>query len=108
MRDGDIVEPSDAEVRALSREFLPWVILGPLYSVWCFLLDGIFVGATRARDMRNMAFLSALVFIASTMIFVPWLGNHGLWLSYVIFMLVRAVTLGSRYPALERSIGATG
>jgi multidrug resistance protein, MATE family len=97
----------DAEVRALSREYLPWVIAGPFYSVWCFMLDGIFVGATRARDMRNMAFLSALAFIASTIIFVPLLGNHGLWLSYVVFMLMRAVTLGSRYPALERSIGAS-
>ena len=97
----------DTAVRALCRDYLPWVVAGPLYSVWCFLLDGVFTGATRARDMRNMAFLSALAFIASTLVFVPWLGNHGLWLSYVIFMLTRAVTLGSRYPALERSIGAT-
>ena len=101
------VMTEDAAVRALCREYLPWVIAGPFYSVWCFLLDGIFVGATRARDMRNMAFLSALAFIASTIIFVPLLGNHGLWLSYVVFMLARAVTLGSRYPALERSIGAS-
>ncbi|MGY8993880.1 MAG: MATE family efflux transporter [Rhodospirillales bacterium] len=96
----------DGAVRALCREYLPWVIAGPFYSVWCFLLDGIFVGATRARDMRNMAFLSALAFIASATIFVPLMGNHGLWLSYVVFMLTRAVTLGSRYPALERSISA--
>ena len=96
----------DAAVRAMSREYLPWVIAGPLYSVWSFLIDGIFVGATRARDMRNMAVLSALAFAASILVFVPWLGNHGLWLSYVIFMLSRAVTLGSHYPALERTIGA--
>ena len=96
----------DATIRAMCRDYLPWVVAGPLYSVWCFLLDGVFTGATRSRDMRNMAFLSALAFIASVFVFVPWLGNHGLWLSYVIFLLTRAVTLGSRYPALERSIGA--
>ena len=100
------VMTEDPTIRVLCREYLPWVIAGPFYSVWCFLLDGIFVGATRARDMRNMAFLSALAFVASTIVFVPWLGNHGLWLSYVIFMLTRAVTLGSRYPALERAVGA--
>ena len=98
----------DLNVRATALLYLPWVMAGPLYSVWCFLLDGIFIGATRAREMRNMAFLSALMFIACTLIFVPWLGNHGLWLSYMIYMITRAVTLGSRYPSVERSIGAPG
>lgn len=96
----------DPIVRATAREFLPWVVAGPLYSAGCFLLDGIFVGATRARDMRNMALVSALAFAASVATFVPLLGNHGLWLSYVIYMLTRAVTLGSRYPALLRSVAA--
>jgi MATE family multidrug resistance protein len=96
------------EVRATARMYLPWVMIGPLYSVWCFLIDGIFIGATRAREMRNMAFLSALTFIASILIFVPWLGNHGLWFSYLIYMITRAVTLGSHYPSVERSISAPG
>ena len=96
----------DPAVRATTREYLPWIVVAPLYSVWCFLIDGIFIGATRAREMRNMAMLSAAVFVASMAVFVPWLGNHGLWLCYMIFMLTRAVSLGSRYAALERSVGA--
>ena len=92
------------EVRAIARDYLPWVVLGPVYSVWTYLLDGIFVGATRTADMRNMAILSTLVFLGSAAVLVPWLGNHGLWLSYFIFMVTRAVSLGLRYPRLERSI----
>jgi len=94
------------EVREMAWTFLPWVVLAPLYSVWSFTIDGIFIGATRAREMRNMGFLSALIFLASAATLVPWLGNHGLWLSYFIFMLARAVTLGSRYPRLERAVEA--
>lgn len=101
----DLMTTSPA-VRDACREFLPWIALAPLYSVWSFVIDGIFIGATRAREMRNMAFLSALVFVASTALCVPWLGNHGLWLSYMIFMVTRAVSLGSRYPRLEREVGA--
>ena len=93
-------------VREMAREFLPWVVVAPLYSVWSFTIDGIFVGATRAREMRNMAFLSASVFLVCAATLVPWLDNHGLWLSYFIFMLARALTLGSRYPTLERAVGA--
>ena len=93
------------EVREMAGHFLPWVIMAPLYSVWSFLIDGIFIGATRAYEMRNMAFLSAAVFLGCAAVLVPWLGNHGMWLSYFILMLARAVTLGSRYPRLERSVG---
>jgi MATE family multidrug resistance protein len=92
------------EVRQLARHYLPWVILGPVYSVWSYLLDGIFIGATRTADMRNMAILSTLVFLGAAYVLVPWLGNHGLWLSYFFFMVTRGVSLGVRYPSLERSI----
>ena len=91
-------------VRQLAREFLPWVVFGPVYSVWSYLLDGVFVGATRAADMRNMAILASLVFLGSAAVLVPWLGNHGLWLAYFIFMVTRSTTLGLLYPRLERSV----
>lgn len=90
------------EVRLVTREFLPWCALTPLAGVVAFQLDGFFVGATRGADMRNMMLLSLAFFMAAIALLVPALGNHGLWLALILFFLVRAVTLGSRLPALLR------
>lgn len=84
---------------ALTASFLPWMVVSPLVSFWSFLFDGVFVGATWAGAMRNTMLVSAFL------VFVPvfyltqamGLGNHGLWLSFVVFMLARAVTMGSVY-----------
>ena len=48
-------------------------------GVWCYLLDGMFIGATRAAEMRNSMAVAAAGF-ALTLLTLPWLGNHGLWL----------------------------
>lgn len=82
------------EVRTTAWLYLPWLWMLPLASVWGFLLDGVFIGATRTRDMQNTMLFSALV------VFLPvwWLttgwGNHGLWFSLICLMLARAVTMG--------------
>ena len=93
------------EVRAAAVDFLPWMVAMPLVSVWSFQLDGIFIGTTRTGAMRNAMILSLGVFLAACWLLVPQLGNSGLWLSLVIFMGARAVTLGLYYPALERGVG---
>jgi len=91
-------------VRAAARDYLPWAVVLPLISVWSFQLDGIFIGATRGPDMRNAMVLSALAYIAALAVLVPWLGNHGLWLAFTVFMVARAITLGALFPAIGRSI----
>ena len=93
------------EVRQTALTYLPWAVVLPLLSVWSFQLDGIFIGTTRTAEMRNAMMVSLVVFAAATAVLVPLLGNHGLWLAFSIFMVARGVTLGLRYPALERSIG---
>jgi multidrug resistance protein, MATE family len=95
---------TSAEVRAGARTFLMWAAVSPLIGIWCFLLDGIFIGATRTRDMRNMMLISFAVFLAALAVLVPWLGNHGLWAAYNVFFITRAITLLSRYPDLRRSL----
>ena len=65
------------------------------------MLDGVFIGATRARDMRNMMALSLLVYIAAVLALVPVMGNHGLWAAFLVSFVARGITLGLRYPALE-------
>lgn len=98
----DLMTTSE-EVRTQARVYLPYLLLAPVLSCAAFMLDGIFVGATRSRDMRNMMALSFGVYVVCVLVLVPMIGNHGLWLSMLISFVARAVTLGARYPALERS-----
>ncbi len=90
-------------VRALSGEFLIWVIISPIISVWSFTLDGVFIGATRTAEMRNGMIISLAIYLAAVFALQPVLGNHGLWLAFTIFMAARAVTLAVVYPNVERA-----
>ena len=82
------------EVRQTAWQYLPWLWLLPFASVWGFLFDGIFIGATRTRDMQNTMLFSALaVFLPVWWLTTGW-GNHGLWLSLISLMLARAVSMG--------------
>lgn len=96
------------EVRLSAGDHLWWLVLSPVVSVWSFLLDGIFIGATRTAAMRNAMVLSLGVFLLAIWLLLPPLGNHGLWLSFLLFLAARAVTLGAHYPALEKSVGREG
>ena len=94
------------EVRLSAEAYLGWIVLAPLASVWSFLLDGIFIGSTRTAAMRNAMVLSLGIFLIANWLLLPAFGNHGLWLSLMLFLAGRAVTLGLHYPALENSVGA--
>jgi MATE family multidrug resistance protein len=94
------------DVREAARVYLPYVIAMPLLGVWAFMLDGIFIGATRSRDMRNMMALSFVIYCAAAALLVPSFGNHGLWWALLISFVARGVTLALRYPALEASAQA--
>ena len=93
------------EVRLSAGTYLWWMVVSPLVSVWSFLLDGVFIGATRTAAMRNAMMLSLAVFLLANWLLLPPLGNHGLWLSLMIFMAARGITLALCYPALEGSVG---
>lgn len=92
------------DVQTEARVYLPYMIAAPLAGCAAWMLDGIFIGATRSRDMRNMMLVSFAVYVACAVALVPSLGNHGLWLSLLISFVARGVTLGARYPALERAV----
>lgn len=83
------------EVRRAALQFLPYVVVLPLVSVSSFMLDGVFIGALRTRELRNGMFISTVVFLASAVMLQQFLGNHGLWLALLVLMVVRAATLGS-------------
>lgn len=81
------------EIKAIAFQYLPWMILMPLVSIWCFQLDGIFLGATETKSMRNMMIISFGVYALAMLTLPKYIDNHGLWLSMVIFMIVRGLTL---------------
>lgn len=93
------------EVREAATAYLPWMLLAPIVSVWSFQLDGIFIGTTRTVEMRNAMILSAAGFVIATGLLVPVMGNHGLWLALMLFLLLRAVTLGLWMPRLYHLAG---
>lgn len=80
------------DIRQLADHYLPWQIILPLVGVWCYLLDGMFIGATRGADMRNSMAVAALGF-GLTLLTLPWLGNHGLWLALSVFLSLRGLAL---------------
>ena len=85
------------DVRASAIRYLPWMIASPLVSVWCFLYDGVYVGATRAKDMRNiMVFSTLFVFLPSWYLLQPY-GNDGLWLAFLLFMASRGIGMHIGY-----------
>lgn len=92
------------EVRRIADQFIIWLVISPILSVWSFMLDGIFIGATRTAEMRNAMIASLLIFLASVWLLTPSLGNHGIWLSLLLFMIVRALALAVYYPRIERSM----
>lgn len=94
-----------ADIRTSAYSYLPWMVLSPLISVWCFLLDGLFVGTIRSREMRDS------MLCATGLIFLPawWLlkdyGNHGLWLAFMLFFAARGIILTYIAFAIQRKNG---
>lgn len=81
------------DVRAAAHTYLPWAAVTALTGAAAFLMDGVFIGATWSRDMRNMMLLSFAGYGLSLAVLVPWIGNHGLWAGLNIFLLLRGLLL---------------
>lgn len=92
-------------VRAEARGYLGWMVAAPLVGVAAWMLDGIFIGATQTRDMRNMMVVSFAAYVAAVLVLLPAFGNHGLWAALLISFAVRGATLGLRYPRIEARAG---
>ncbi|MFQ5437841.1 MAG: MATE family efflux transporter [Paracoccaceae bacterium] len=89
------------DVRAVAGTYLIWLIVAPTVGIASWMLDGIFIGATRTRDMRIAMFQSAAIYALFVAVLLPVFGNHGLWAALMAFFSARAATLARRYPALE-------
>jgi MATE family multidrug resistance protein len=95
-----------SEVNTLAIALLPLAAVYVALSFAAFQLDGIFIGATATRDMRNASVLSFGAFLGITTLLIPRWGNEGLWWAFIAYVVIRAVTLGVRYGPLRRTIEA--
>jgi MATE family multidrug resistance protein len=93
---------ASADVRQYARDYLWFVVLAPLLGVFAFAYDGIYIGATWARDMRNLMLLSLLIFVAAWL-GLRSLGNAGLWGALLVHYAARGGLQALRYPAMLRA-----
>jgi multidrug resistance protein, MATE family len=98
---------TDTEVRAVAMRYLVFAALIPLLGMPSWLLDGIFIGATRGRALRNAGLLSTLLYLALDLLLRP-LGALGVWLAFSASYLFRAGALAIHFPALLRVLDAAG
>ncbi len=94
---------TDPGIRAEAGHFLPFAALVPLLGMPSWLLDGIFIGATRGKALRNSAVLATLIYLMIDLLLRPW-GNQGVWFAISASYLLRAGTLTWHFPALLRSV----
>jgi MATE family multidrug resistance protein len=97
----DIITTSP-DVRVAARQFMLLAALAPACGVLAYCFDGVFIGASWAREMRNLMLLAFVIYIAAWYVLLPF-GNSGLWIALLIFLLARGVLQGLRYPALLRA-----
>ncbi|MDB2353171.1 MATE family efflux transporter [Candidatus Pelagibacter bacterium] len=85
---------TDIEIlRFISYKHFIWILIIPPIASFCYQLDGIFIGASQTKEIRNAMIVSVAGFIFLSIYFTDIFGNHGLWFSLTIFMVLRALTL---------------
>jgi MATE family multidrug resistance protein len=93
------------EVRNTTKTYLLWAVAAPVISLWCYLLDGVFIGATCTREMRNAMVFSLLAYLSAWHVLAPVFLNHGLWLSLHIYFVARALSLWYYMPNVRARCG---
>ena len=89
-------------VQELALNYLLWAALMPAVSVWAYTFDGVYLGATRTKVMRNSMIIAFLGFLAIVHVLVPLYGNVGIWAAMTIFLALRGTGLAIFYPRLLR------
>jgi MATE family multidrug resistance protein len=92
---------TSGDVRRVAREFMLFAAVAPVLGALAYTFDGVFIGATWSRDMRNLMLLAFAIYLA-TWWMLQVLGNAGLWISILTFLAARGALQTIRYPALVR------
>ena len=89
------------EVRLICYDFIIWISIMPIVSVFSYVYDGIFLGAARGKEIRIAMCQSFAIFFTSAIVLIPLIENTGLWTSIVVFNSVRAITLWSKIDRIK-------
>ena len=81
------------EIRELSSSYVVWLIILPIISSFCYQFDGIFIGTSQTKELRNAMIFSVLIYLIISMLLTKFLFNTGIWISLCIFMILRAISL---------------
>ncbi len=101
-----LVLTNNREILSLAARYYGWVVLLPVTSLAAFIWDGVYVGVTASRAMRNTMIVSALlVFLPAFYLLFPSYGNHGLWLVLQLFMVSRGVSMWLMAPRAVYRMG---
>jgi multidrug resistance protein, MATE family len=94
---------TDIEIlRFISYKHILWIIAIPPLASFCYQLDGIFIGASQTKEIRNAMIVSVLIFIGISIYFTKYFENQGLWFSLMLFMILRALTLKFYFEKILR------
>ncbi len=97
---------TDPQVREAARALLPVIAAAPLIGIASWMFDGIFIGATLTREMRNAMLASVAVYLLALAVLVPVWGNAGLWAALMVLNLTRGATMARLYPRAEAKAAA--
>lgn len=101
----DLASPN-ATVELLAQGFLPYAAIMPLVGAIAFQMDGVYIGATWSREMRNLMLLSLASYFAAWAVLQPLFGNHGLWIALLLFQSARSIAFRLMLPKLTaRTLG---
>ena len=81
------------EIRELSTSYVVWLIILPIISSFCYQFDGIFIGTSQTKELRNAMIFSVLIYLIISILLTKFLFNTGIWISLCIFMILRAISL---------------
>ncbi|MFS2318586.1 MATE family efflux transporter [Maricaulis sp. D1M11] len=95
---------ANEEARTAAIRYLPWCAIVPLLGVPAWLLDGVFIGTTSGKVLRNAGFASLAIYLALDAVLAPQWGNQGVWAAFVLYYIARAGALAVAYPGLERRL----
>ena len=90
-------------LRYLAYNYFIWILIIPPIASLCYQFDGIFIGASQTNEMKNGMIISAIIFITSSHFLVNNLGNHGLWMSLLLFMIMRSITLNCYFNRILKN-----
>jgi len=95
---------NDIEARNAAITYLPWCAVVPFLGAGAWLMDGVFIGTTSGKVLRNAGIVAVAIYLIADYFLAPAFGNHGVWAAFLTFYIARGLCLAVAYPSLERRL----